>query len=457
MQNTSPITQEYVDDYVRTLPANLVNDIVYDTGMNLNIVKALTVGPNLYQNITASASSSSIPLMGSGGWQKLPANNTFINTQYDIIAGSLPVEGKPSANDPSTLLTKKQQLVLIVDEYNQLSNLLLANLGILTSTSIENFDFSQIIGTQYKAITNNELYTKLATSPEKFERNDPKTTDYSTALDLEIVGILRPNATTQVAVLSEGIAYDQSLYDYLQTASLSSEIVAWAKAHNELNPLTGDNYDSNPLATAAEIAKLYDTQLRKLGGNDLVNSIKIYPVNFDSKKDIKEHLDAYNVGKAAGDQIHYSDLMEFMAQTLNSLVDIISYVLIAFTAISLVVSSIMIGVITYVSVIERTKEIGILRSIGARKKDIARVFNAETFIIGLCAGLIGVVATWILCIPINIILSSLVENLGNIAILQITSALALIGVSIILTLISGLIPSRIAAKKDPVEALRLGS
>ena len=177
-------------------------------------------------------------------------------------------------------------------------------------------------------------------------------------------------------------------------------------------------------------------------------------MDFKAKNAIKEHLDAYNDAQSAeADKVFYTDMMELMVESVNTVIDTISYVLIAFTAISLVVSSIMIGIITYISVLERTKEIGVLRSIGASKRDISRVFNAETLIIGFVAGAIGVGITLLLSIPINLIVGSLVE-ISSIASLAPLHAVILVAISMLLTLIAGTIPSRIAARKDPVAALR---
>jgi putative ABC transport system permease protein len=199
--------------------------------------------------------------------------------------------------------------------------------------------------------------------------------------------------------------------------------------------------------------KAKEQKMLSLGTITTPTGINIYPKNFASKDSIKKYLDAYNTGKAAKDQNIYTDLAEMITGMIGTLINTITYVLVGFAAISLLVSSIMIGIITYVSVIERTKEIGILRSVGARKKDVSRVFNAETLIIGFVAGILGVGISYLLTIPINSIIARLVDIKG-IANLSILSAIILILGSMALTFIAGLIPSRMAAKKDPVVALR---
>ena len=201
----------------------------------------------------------------------------------------------------------------------------------------------------------------------------------------------------------------------------------------------------------------YEENLIAVGasaGHDALAAINIYPVDFEAKERLQQLISDYNATAAEEDQIAYTDIMAIMMSSVTVIIDAITYVLVAFVSISLVVSSIMIGIITYISVLERTKEIGILRAIGASKRDISRVFNAETLIIGFTAGLIGILATLLFCIPINLIIHAL-SGLTNInAVLPFGAALILVGISMALTLIAGLIPSRIASKKDPVVALR---
>jgi len=207
-------------------------------------------------------------------------------------------------------------------------------------------------------------------------------------------------------------------------------------------------YSDNAMAT-------YEDNLRKLGISELSNpdTISIYPKDFESKEKITEIINQYNKNKQEEDKIEYTDLVGIIMSSVSSIVNVISSVLIAFVAISLIVSSIMIAIITYISVIERTKEIGILRAIGASKKDISRVFNAETLIEGLTAGVLGIIVTILLNIPINIIIKEMI-NISGISKLPIIGAIILIIISVLLTVIAGFIPAKIASKKDPVEALR---
>ena len=199
----------------------------------------------------------------------------------------------------------------------------------------------------------------------------------------------------------------------------------------------------------------YDGNLELLGvaSLDKPSSIEIYPVDFEAKEKISDIIDEYNEGKDDDDQIKYTDIVGLMMSSVTTIINAISYILIAFVGISLIVSSIMIGIITYISVLERTKEIGMLRSIGASKRDISRVFNAETLIVGLAAGLIGIGVTLLLLIPANMIIYA-ITDIVNLAALPWGGALILVLISMLMTFIAGLIPAKIAAKKDPVEALR---
>jgi len=211
----------------------------------------------------------------------------------------------------------------------------------------------------------------------------------------------------------------------------------------------------NQSASTQKTDATYDGNIKKLGAAELASPtiVSIYPSSFDNKEAIVKYIDDYNAGVAEEHQITYTDYVGLLMSSVTTVINAISYILIAFVSISLVVSSIMIGIITYISVLERTKEIGILRSIGASKRDISRVFNAETLIIGFVAGLLGIVVTLLLCIPANAIILRLTD-ISNVAVLPMAGAVLLVVISMLLSLIAGLIPSRLAARKDPVVALR---
>lgn len=415
------ITEDYVAYLKENISGDLYNDILYKTGQEIN---AFTVSPE---------SGETIKLSDTASWQML-ADDLFLNTQYDVIKGSLP--------------KNKNELLLVVDEYNRLNDSELIALGLLSGQSEEeSLDFDKVIGKTYIIMPSSGAYAKTG---NRFSALSAAEIDAGDGINATIVGIARINKDTDMGILEMGLGYTKSLYNELLNINKDSEIVKWMLENPDINPLTGTAFIDTSFMTKEETKEEY---LRKFGGISTPNSISIYAKDFDAKKEIKGLLSAYNEGKSEEESITYTDMSEVMGDMLSSMVDVISYILIAFTAISLVVSCVMIGIITYISVIERTKEIGILRAIGARKKDITRVFNAETFIIGLFAGLIGIIVTLILTIPINAIIAAL-TGVNGIASLNALHALIMIAVSIVLTVISGLLPAFKASKKDPVLALR---
>lgn len=428
------ITDDYVD-YVSKIDKNLVNSVNYNYKVNMNVISKTDKGR--YNKIGSNIS-----------FTEMYNNTDFMGVQYDVIKGQMP--------------TAANEVALIVDKYNQLSVSMLNELGFTPTDGKVSFD--DIIGSspkELKLIYNDEFYS-YDESKGVYTRNTNYSSLYnsSKSYTLKITGILRIKKGTIAAGYSSGIVYTPALTQTVLDKAKDSEIVkAQLSAGVNKDVLTGEAFDNKmpgsmgftvPGYTAKDN---YSLRLKELGALKTPYSINIYPKDFESKDAIVSYLDAYNVGRPSLAQIKYSDLASVITETMNAVVNIISYVLIAFAAISLIVSSIMIGIITYVSVIERTKEIGILRSIGARKKDISRVFNAETIIIGFSAGLIGVLLSALLTIPLNLIINAF-AHVAGIAVLNPLHAVVLVLVSMVLTTISGLIPSSLAAKKDPVVALR---
>ena len=422
LMSTNVITQDYIDYLEEHLNPEWCADIVYDLDMNIPIY-----------GIKEGASSYS--QMSTTNWQRL-LKSEFIQSQYDVVEGG----GRYPEN--------KNEIAIIVDETNHINEEILVKLGILEEDSIvTEYTFEEILGREYKVLKNDELYYPKDNG--WFATKANKNIDFEHAETLTIVGILRINQSTEMGVLSTGIGYMQELYDYLQEVNDNSAIVKCMDNNPGVSPFNGERYANNDVSNANQRENMY----RALGGEKVPNEILIYPKDFESKDYIKIVLNNYNVGKSKSERIVFTDYSELIASTIKSFVDIISYVLIAFTAISLVVSSIMIAIITYVSVLERTKEIGILRSIGARKRDVMNVFIAETFIIGAISGILGIVTTYLLTVPINLIVYSFI-NVEKIASLNVGYAGVLIGISIALTMISGIIPAYKSTKKDPVKALR---
>lgn len=433
------ITEDYIENVIEKIDPALINGITYSRGVRLNIFKQMSIKNSIYyRQISAQNDMSSVMnFSGADIWQEIIDNQSFIESQYDVIAGRLP--------------QNKDEIIIQVDKYNQITDITLLSLGVLTPmSSVDTLTFNDLLSLEYKLILNDDLYSYDSVNDRFVSQVDTITADvYNKGLTLKVVGIVRVNELTNTGSITGAIGYTKELTDYILEEAGKSEIVLWQKANPTKDPLTGQAYPADQ-----NVEEQYYNTMSRLGGITTPKAINIYPVDFKAKTEIKKYLDNYNqTQEDEVNRIYYTDVMDLLVKSINTTINAISYVLIAFTSISLVVSSIMIGIITYISVLERTKEIGILRSIGARKKDISRVFNAETLIIGFVAGIIGIGVTLLLSIPINIIIDNLV-NISNIAALKTYHAIFLVLISMALTLIAGLIPSRIAAKKDPVIALR---
>lgn len=412
-------------DYLDEMDSSYYNSISYTSNLELNII---TKNPNDdVQMVEVEVTNGSTnPFSSTSVLYELPDNEAFILSQYEVLLGSYPKNAF--------------EAILVLNTENELEIQTLEALGLGSQST---YTFEEIIGKTYQVVPNDAYYYE-----EDGRYKD--TTDVNQLFDLEenitveIVGILRAQEDATSELLSSGLAYTKSLTDVMIENAADSQIVQSQLERPNINVFTGLPFLEN--------ITLNDV-LSTIGGDSSPTSIQIYPVTFETKNEIKSYIDAYNETVPNEEIIIYTDVAESVSSTLGVLIDTITYILTAFAAISLVVSSIMIGIITYVSVIERTKEIGIMRSLGARKKDISRIFNAETLLIGLSAGIFGVGLYYLLQIPLNLIIVSLI-GVENFAFLDILSASLLITLSSFLTLLSGIIPSRIASKKDPVEALR---
>ena len=491
---------------------NYTNSIQYGYDLDLNIYNQdengdiQQVNPSIVFNelgfgqmIEAQQESSS---MFSGGttltstdvWTELLDNQELLESQYDVLAGRWP--------------TNYNEVVLIVDENNEISDYTLYSLGIKdiselseamdkikngeeleTSSETESYSYDDILNYKFKVLLNTDYYKKVGNAWQDMSDD----TEYmkqivQNAEEISIVGIIKPNGETVTSSGAGLVGYNKDLKEYVINKINETEIVKEQKANPNVNVFTGiefaegsnNSFDFSQLSdeqkayiatlSQEELAELmqtyssnanatYDSNLTKLGVVDLnkPSTINLYPKDFDSKDMITNIISDYNNKQTQESKeenvINYTDIVGIMMSSVSTIIDVISYALIAFVGISLVVSSIMIGIITYISVLERTKEIGILRSIGASKKDVSRVFNAETLIVGLVAGLLGIGVTLLLNIPINIIINMLVGITG-IAKLPVGGAIILVVISVVLTMVAGLIPARFAAKRDPVEALR---
>lgn len=465
---------KYINDYIeednKKGDRKSLSSVQFTYATNL---KVLTEGGEGIIFVDTKPTTSSIYGTSSSLFYEGLADKDFVLSNYDIVEGKYP--------------ENKNEVLLVLNSTGALSTDMLTKLGIAVSVNsegeYERILYSDVIGKTYKVISNDTYYTPVYDSEGNVtEFSTLAKADYQTAFDgasetLSICGVMKPREDIVVEVFDAGIMYLPELATSYQQDCKNSLIVQksiddgkfYVPFTVDISELKGFGLGIQNFNTPAEIVGFVKSSfdidmtaeeatnlgLQMVGASTIPTGIYLYPKNFDGKAEVLKLIDDWNASEnGAHNKIVYTDATEVLTGTLGELINIISYVLIAFAAISLLVSSIMIGIITYVSVVERTKEIGVLRSIGARKRDIARVFNAETFIIGLFAGLIGVVLTYILCFPVNAIIAKVSGGLKNIAVLKFDHALILIAVSFVLTLISGLIPARIASKKDPVVALR---
>ena len=406
------ITEDYVN-YLEKMNKDDVAGISYMKGTNIQLIEK-----SGGYNLVSIGSGGSV----STGMSMLPVGN-IVDNNYDVIAGSL--------ND-------EPGLILQVDSKNRVSTRILRALGF----DDEETSYNDILNKEFKIPVNDEYYQRQGnyfipvTNLERVYNSD-------NSITVKIKAIIRGKEDKKVVTDTSTLYYNSSLVDEVISKNKDSEIVK-AQKDADFNVLTHQAFDENTTK---------ENMLGYLGGDTLPVAIYIYPKDFETKDNITNYLDDYNKGKDESDIIQYTDMAGVISSLSGNIMDAITIVLIAFSSISLIVSSIMIGIITYISVLERTKEIGILRSLGARKKDIKRVFNAETFIIGIFSGLLGVGIAYALTFPVNIIIENL-SGLAGVAKLNPVHALILILVSLTLTIIGGAIPANMASKKDPVIALR---
>lgn len=484
------------------------NAIQYSYDLDLNLYKPDTSNGIVQVNPSTVAEKMGMETMVEAGTDMLGSNSSMMSTvnvfselfdnqemldnQYELIDGKWP--------------EKYNEVALIVDKDNEISDYTLYSLGLMDQNEIEekmkkiengekveenseqiSYNYDDFLNLSFKLLLNSDYYQKENGAwVDKSDNNEYLKEKVENAEEIKVVGIIKQKEDSVSSNTQGGIGYTKELTQYVINKANDAEIVKEQIENPDINVFTGLEFPKNDeeedfsldnltteqkmqLAnmTAEDLRNLmnayaenseanYEDNLIKLGVIDLnsPDTINIYPKDFDSKESISNAITEYNNNQEnENDKISYNDTVGIMMSSVSTIVDTISYVLIAFVAISLIVSSIMIGIITYISVLERTKEIGILRAIGASKKDISRVFNAETFITGLIAGLIGIGVTVLLTIPINSIIKS-VTGVNVRAFLPWVAGIILVLISMFLTIIAGLIPSKMASKSDPVKALR---
>ncbi len=488
----------------------------YSTVMNIYDEKGSRVNPNtVFSTVFPESQSSgsgnmqmSSSFSNTEVWTRLFENKEFLKKQYDVIAGRMPEKYNEIvlAVDKNNQISDYALYSLGLKDSAELEEMMKkAQAGEKIEPTAEvSYSYDDILGLKFKLLCNTDYFEKNAdgTWSDKTEDSLYVSSKLNTAAeDITVVGIIRP-ADSSVANQTSGfVGYPESLMEHLINKVNDSEIVKAQKAEPEKNVFTGRPFETDAdnmtyeqltayIATLPEkeqaeynayISQMtaagqtkeqiteqfkaaikeksnnatYDGNLKLMGVSSLdePSVINIYPKDFEAKEKISDLITEYNKGVGDAEKITYTDYIGLMLSSVTTIINAISYILIAFVSISLIVSSIMIGIITYISVLERTKEIGVLRAMGASKKDVSRVFNAETLIVGFAAGAIGIAVTLLLLIPINAIIAA-ITDISGLAVLPIAGGVALVVISMLLTLIAGLFPSKVAAKKDPVTALR---
>lgn len=422
-------------------------------------------------------------------WLSLPESKKLRDDEYQLVEGKWP--------------TNYNEVVLEVDENNEITDYALYSLGLLdqdelvknyqkilngetdkiSKTKLKSYSVDDILNLKFRLVLNSDLYQKVNGLWINQSENESYMKDVvSKSPEIKVVGIIKPSESTVSQPTMGGVYYTKAMEEYVTSKTENAQIVKEQKANPNINIFTQTEFSSGQKMSMSNLTNeqmiqlssmsqeelmnymntyneninaTYDSNLTKLGVVDYSNPTKIslYASSFDGKEKLGDLITSYNKKQTKSNVITYNDFIGTMLSSVTSVVNIISYVLIAFVSVSLIVSSIMIGIITYISVLERTKEIGILRSIGASKKDITRVFNAETFIIGLISGVLGILITLVLNVPISVVVENM-TGVAHIAKLPVNGAVFLIFIDLVLTILAGLIPSKIASKKDPVEALR---
>lgn len=486
----------------------------YSTVMNIYDENGNRVNPNtVFTTVFGESAAQSQQYSGMSSfsntevWTRLFDNSEFLEKQYDVIAGRMPEKYNEIvlAVDKNNQISDYTLYSLGLKDVKELEEMMkkAQNGEKIEPTEEATYSYDDILNLKFKLLCNTDYFEKSENGTWVNKTDDELFVQSQLAKlgeDITVVGIIRP-AEGSVANDTAGfVGYKSELMEHLINKVNDSEIVKAQKASPDTDVLTGLPFEANenmpyeelmayiaalPENEHAEYAAYieqmtaagmsneqiterfnsaikaknssatYEGNLSLMGVSDLKRPsvINIYPKDFEAKETVAELIDNYNSAAAENEKITYTDYIGLMLSSVTTIINAISYILIAFVSISLIVSSIMIGIITYISVLERTKEIGILRAMGASKRDVSRVFNAETLIVGFSAGVIGILITLLLLIPINAIIGA-ITDISGLAVLPVAGAAALIIISMLLTLIAGLFPSKIAAKKDPVTALR---
>lgn len=509
---------KYASDirYMYATPMNIYKEDTSDGAFQVNpsqVFKNIGMGSSMDNGM---GGAMSMGMSAYDVWTQLSDNEDYLKTQYKVVAGKLPESYDEAViiTDKNGDISDYSLYALGIEDLSYIKesvkNALLDKEVEIKDVDTTSYTYDELMNMKYKLLVNTDYFQKKddGTWEDKSKDDMYIMSKLNDALEIKIVGIIKAKDEGRDVTSGGGVGYRSDLMQYLVNKVNDSEIVKQQKENDKVDVFTGIEFETNeeeekeeqpmtmeefqayiqtlPAEEQAQISEYmqqmqasgmsqeeiistmasymgeqktdatYETNCNILGISDLDEPvmINIFPKDFEAKDDISDIIDKYNDTKENDeDKISFTDYIGLMLSSVTTIINAITYVLIGFVSISLVVSSIMIGIITYISVLERTKEIGILRAIGASKKDVSRVFNAETFIIGFVSGALGIGVTVLLCIPANMIIKHL-TGISGIAALPWIDGVILVVISMTLTVVAGLVPAKMAAKKDPVVALR---
>lgn len=436
------LTDEYIE-YIKKMDKSYYSSLQFVKGEKINLFNQKTF--DRYNTDLLVMETPSMPGLGSlqmaqwsQSWQMLSADKEKMGDNFTLLKGKYP--------------TNKNEVIIMLDIYNRISSKILDQLSIAKNKDGE-YTFENILNTKLSLISNNDLYKRQADNTFSLNNSKKDIEDIiknGKAEDIRIVGIIRPKNLNSITNLSPGLIYTKELTEYNSLNSSKSDVVIEQK--NSMFDIVDDGIGGEYLGVTLN-EKEKNKQLESLGGISTLYHIDIYPSNLKTREKLINYLDQYN--EKYSSKVKYIDITSLFIKALNGFMTAANIGILAFSSVSLLVASIMISIITYVSVLERSREIGLLRAIGASKYSVSLIFNVESLLLGILSAIIAIISAYIILIPANIIIKNISTAITtNILILNPLHAFVLFVLSLILSLLSGIIPAIIASRKQPMDALR---